>query len=174
MNSSSQTASDIAKFWGHRHIADLLNRTDDGCQRVLPGSDRGPPENYFSRETLDRLSAKRTDGVWLETKQRDSDSVYLLFSKLTPMVSSSRDQEDAAVGGRGGWFSLVTVQSGWLKTNVFPFSFKNSSVTLSVFSRRVNRTALILIRNRTRPNCAASDMGPLKTSSRNQQQCSSS
>uniref|UniRef100_A0A1A8I3W7 Nudix (Nucleoside diphosphate linked moiety X)-type motif 12 n=2 Tax=Nothobranchius kuhntae TaxID=321403 RepID=A0A1A8I3W7_NOTKU len=60
-NSSSQTAYDVAKFWGHRHIADLLSRSDDQCQRVLPAADLVPQENYFSRETLDRLSAKRTD-----------------------------------------------------------------------------------------------------------------
>lgn len=100
MNSSSQTAYDIAKFWGHRHISNLLNLTDDGCHRVLPGSDIGQQENYFSREKLDRLSAKRTDRVWLEAKQRDSDSVYLLFSNLSPMVSSSQDNDDAGVGGR--------------------------------------------------------------------------
>ncbi|XP_026199744.1 peroxisomal NADH pyrophosphatase NUDT12 [Anabas testudineus] len=95
VNSSSQTAYDIAKFWGHRHISNLLNRTDDGCQRVLPGSDIRQQENYFSREMLDRLSAKRTDKVWMEAKQIDSGSVYLLFSKLCPMVNSSQDNDDA-------------------------------------------------------------------------------
>ncbi|KAF3851527.1 hypothetical protein F7725_013299 [Dissostichus mawsoni] len=64
VNSSSQTAYDIAKFWGHRHISNLLGHTDDRCQRVLPGDDLHQQENYFSRETLDRLSAKRTDKGW--------------------------------------------------------------------------------------------------------------
>ncbi|XP_035514387.1 peroxisomal NADH pyrophosphatase NUDT12 [Morone saxatilis] len=95
VNSSSQTAFDIAKFWGHRHISDLLGRTDDGCQRVLPGSDLNQHENYFSRETLDRLSGKRTDKVWLEAKQSDPDTVYLLFSNLSPMVSSSQEDDNA-------------------------------------------------------------------------------
>ncbi|XP_040898634.1 peroxisomal NADH pyrophosphatase NUDT12 isoform X2 [Toxotes jaculatrix] len=97
VNSSSQTAYDIAKFWGHRHISNLLSRTDDGSRRVLPGSDLSRQENYFSRETLDRLSGKRTDKVWLETKQSDPDTVYLLFSSLSPMVSSS--EEDGSAGG---------------------------------------------------------------------------
>lgn len=98
VNSSSQTAYDIAKFWGHRHVSNLLGRTDDGCQRVLPGSeDLDQQENYFSRETLDRLSAKRTDKVWLEDKQSDPDTVYLLFSSLSPMVSSSQDNDNAGV-----------------------------------------------------------------------------
>ncbi|XP_068560118.1 NAD-capped RNA hydrolase NUDT12 [Cebidichthys violaceus] len=97
VNSSSQSAYDIAKFWGHRHVSNLLGRTDDGCQRVLPGSDLHQQENYFSRETLDRLSAKRTDKVWLEDRRSDPDTVYLLFSNLSPMVSSPRENHSAGV-----------------------------------------------------------------------------
>ncbi|XP_072243355.1 NAD-capped RNA hydrolase NUDT12 [Leuresthes tenuis] len=93
VNSSSQTAYDIAKFWGHRHIAGLLSRTDAECQRILPSGGLGPQENYFSRETLDRLSGKRTDTLWLEAKQSDPDTVYLLFSNLSPMVSQEDDGE---------------------------------------------------------------------------------
>lgn len=99
VNNSSQTAYDIAKFWGHRHISKLLSWTDDGCQRVLPGSDLQQQENYFSREMLDRLSGKRTDEAWLEAKQSQSDTVYLLFSNLSPMVSGSWEDDKAEVGG---------------------------------------------------------------------------
>ncbi|KAM9858907.1 NAD-capped RNA hydrolase NUDT12 [Aulostomus maculatus] len=91
INSSSQTAYDVAKFWGHRHIANLLDHRHDSCEGILPGSALSQPENYFSRETLDRLSGKRTDPVWLEAKQKDPDSVYLLFSNLSPMFSSSQE-----------------------------------------------------------------------------------
>lgn len=96
-NSSSQTALDIAKFWGHRHISNLLSRTDDSCQRVLQGSDLSQHENYFSREMLDRLSAKRTDGVWLEARQKAPNTIYLLFSNLNPMICSSKDDDGAEV-----------------------------------------------------------------------------
>ncbi|XP_008285922.1 NAD-capped RNA hydrolase NUDT12 [Stegastes partitus] len=95
VNSSSQTAYDIAKFWGHRHISNLLGRTDEGCQRVLPGSEIIPQENYFSREMLDRLSGKRTDKTWLEAKHSDPDTVYLMFSKLSPMVSAPQEDNGA-------------------------------------------------------------------------------
>lgn len=94
MNSSSQTAYDVAKFWGHRHIGSLLSRSEGGCRRVLPGGDFTPQENYFGRETLDRLSGRRSDEVWLEAKQKDPDTVYLLFSNLSPMVSTSQDDDD--------------------------------------------------------------------------------
>ncbi|XP_023130029.2 peroxisomal NADH pyrophosphatase NUDT12 isoform X2 [Amphiprion ocellaris] len=93
VNSSSQTAYDIAKFWGHRHISNLLSRTDEGSQRVLPGSEVSPQENYFSREMLDRLSGKRTDKTWLESKHSDPDTVYLMFSKLNPMVSMPQEDD---------------------------------------------------------------------------------
>ncbi|XP_013870101.1 NAD-capped RNA hydrolase NUDT12 [Austrofundulus limnaeus] len=92
VNASSQTAYDIAKFWGHRHIAGLLSRSEG--RRVLPGGEPHLQENYFSRETLDRLSARRTDEVWLEAKQKDPDTVYLLFSNLSPMVSASQEDDD--------------------------------------------------------------------------------
>ncbi len=99
MNSSSQTAYDIAKFWGHIHISNLLARTDDNSLRILPDFCPDQQENYFSREMLDRLSGKRTDKVWLEAKQRDSQTVYLLFSKLNPMASRSKDEDSAEVRG---------------------------------------------------------------------------
>ncbi|TNN38178.1 Peroxisomal NADH pyrophosphatase NUDT12 [Liparis tanakae] len=102
VNNSSQTAYDIATFWGHRHLADLLGRTGEGPPGSAllrpPGSAllHPPPENYFGRETLDRLSAKRTDRVWLEVRRSDPDAVYLLFSNLSPMVSAPLE------GGGGG------------------------------------------------------------------------
>ncbi|KAM6930777.1 NAD-capped RNA hydrolase NUDT12 [Xenentodon cancila] len=91
VNSSSQTAYDIARFWGHRHIANLLSRKDDVCQQILPDDNLSSSENYFSRETLDRLSAKRTDEVWLEAKKSAPDTVYLLFSSLSPMVTVNQE-----------------------------------------------------------------------------------
>ncbi|XP_054629531.1 peroxisomal NADH pyrophosphatase NUDT12 isoform X2 [Dunckerocampus dactyliophorus] len=87
VNSSSQTAYDIARFWGHKHIWVLLGGPQD--------AQLSPHENYFSRETLDRLSSKRTDAAWLEAKKTHPASVFLLFSGLSPMVGSSR--EDGAV-----------------------------------------------------------------------------
>ncbi|KAM9392857.1 NAD-capped RNA hydrolase NUDT12 isoform 2-T2 [Pholidichthys leucotaenia] len=97
VNTSSQTACDIAKFWGHRHIANLLAQRDSGCQRVLPGPNLSPQENYFSRTVLDRLSRKRTDKIWLEAKQSNPDTVYLLFSNLSPMVHNAEEEDVAEV-----------------------------------------------------------------------------
>ncbi|KAM7018779.1 NAD-capped RNA hydrolase NUDT12 [Tautogolabrus adspersus] len=115
VNSSSQTAYDISKFWGHRNISNLLGRTDEGCRRVLPGSDLHQQENYFSREMLDRLSVKRTDTVWLEAKQTDPDTVYLLFSNLNPMVCSSNEDENEGGESRLCRFRLEAVKDLLLK-----------------------------------------------------------
>ncbi|XP_060895006.1 peroxisomal NADH pyrophosphatase NUDT12 [Labrus mixtus] len=110
VNSSSQTAYDISKFWGHRTVSNLLGRTDEGCQRVLPGSDLQQQENYFSREMLERLSVKRSEGAWLEAKQRDPDSVYLLFSNLNPMVCSSDQDQSEGGESRLCRFSIEAVK----------------------------------------------------------------
>ncbi|KAM6965320.1 NAD-capped RNA hydrolase NUDT12 [Aplochiton taeniatus] len=88
-NKSSQTAYDIAKFWGHRHISNLLARTDDKCQRILPSHDTEEQENFFNRETLDRLCEKRSDVNWLEARQSRPETVYLLFSSLNPLVTGA-------------------------------------------------------------------------------------
>ncbi|KAG7489591.1 peroxisomal NADH pyrophosphatase NUDT12 [Solea senegalensis] len=94
---------------GHFHLVEKLlshgcdrflvnsssqRQTDVSCQRLLQGSDFDQQENYFSRETLDRMSAKRTDKVWLDAKQSHPDTIYLLFSNLSPMVSSPQDGND--------------------------------------------------------------------------------
>ncbi|XP_020514929.2 peroxisomal NADH pyrophosphatase NUDT12 [Labrus bergylta] len=110
VNSSSQTAYDISKFWGHKTVSNLLGRTDEGCQRVLPGCDLQQQENYFSREMLERLSAKRSEAAWLEAKQRDPDSVYLLFSNLNPMVCSSDQDQSEGGESRLCRFSIEAVE----------------------------------------------------------------
>lgn len=98
VNRSSQTAHDIAKFWGHRHISNLL--TGSGHGRVLSLPEQSHQENYFSREPLDRLSAKRMDSRWLLKKQSDPETVYLLFSKLSPMICSSSEEDKTGVETR--------------------------------------------------------------------------
>ncbi|XP_077377893.1 NAD-capped RNA hydrolase NUDT12 isoform X2 [Festucalex cinctus] len=82
VNSSGQSASDVARFWGHKDVAVVLGeREEDGVGF----------ENYFGDEPLDRLSAKRADAVWLEDRKKHPDTVFLLFSDLSPMLH--RDQQ---------------------------------------------------------------------------------
>uniref|UniRef100_A0AAV2MNK9 NAD(+) diphosphatase n=1 Tax=Knipowitschia caucasica TaxID=637954 RepID=A0AAV2MNK9_KNICA len=98
-NRSSQTAFDVAKFWGHTHICRLLLSPDTArvpapaldsvLDRALvsgPVSEQSPHQTYFSAEPLDRLSVKRPDSDWIRTRQQDPGTVYLLFHKLSPMI----------------------------------------------------------------------------------------
>ncbi|XP_018614017.1 NAD-capped RNA hydrolase NUDT12 [Scleropages formosus] len=98
VNKSGQTSYDIAKFWGHKHIASLLanGKSGDG-HRFLTGKDVEGHENYFSREYLDRRCEKRTDSRWLKGKQSSPNTVYLLFFNLNPFVMSQPEELSAGV-----------------------------------------------------------------------------
>ncbi|MGH0190447.1 UNVERIFIED_CONTAM: hypothetical protein FKN15_047184 [Acipenser sinensis] len=95
VNKSGQTALDIAKFWGHKHIATLLANKSGDRPVFLPGAAE-EHENYFCRTFLNRMSEKRTDSAWLKAKQLHSTTVYILFSSLSPLVTSSRDKDQSS------------------------------------------------------------------------------
>ncbi|XP_007891324.1 peroxisomal NADH pyrophosphatase NUDT12 isoform X1 [Callorhinchus milii] len=88
-NNSGQTALDIAKFWGHNHIVDLLLNASGGPEEF---------HNFFNRTFLNRLSEKRTDSEWLKAKETHSATVYILFSNLNPLVTSSQLGESTKRG----------------------------------------------------------------------------
>ncbi|CAI9588183.1 unnamed protein product [Staurois parvus] len=87
VNKSRQTALDIAKFWGHKHIVDLLTQSKGGPKPYFLQNAKEEHENYFSSTFLDRKSDKRTDSNWLKYKQTQASSIYLIFSSLSPLVS---------------------------------------------------------------------------------------
>ncbi|KAJ8285243.1 hypothetical protein GJAV_G00024580 [Gymnothorax javanicus] len=94
VNNSGQTSYDIAKFWGHKHIAGLLANSQGGNGHpLLPCSSAEGHENYFSKEFLDRMSEKRTDRLWLEQKQCSPTSVYILLFNLNPLVTQGSDEK---------------------------------------------------------------------------------
>lgn len=89
VNKSGQTAHDIAKFWGHRHIARFLSSSGDFTHHgILPSNKYTENETYFSREYLNRMSDKRTDSEWLSTKQASSETVFIVFHNLDPFVTT--------------------------------------------------------------------------------------
>uniref|UniRef100_A0A3B4AC47 NAD(+) diphosphatase n=1 Tax=Periophthalmus magnuspinnatus TaxID=409849 RepID=A0A3B4AC47_9GOBI len=101
LNSSSQTAFDIAKFWGHTHICRLLLRPDSAQEPAV-----SPHEMFFSAEPLDRLSIKRPDQDWIRTRQKDPRTVYLLFHKLSPMTQGG--EESGPVGTQSNYIVFTT------------------------------------------------------------------
>ncbi|XP_066471820.1 NAD-capped RNA hydrolase NUDT12 [Tiliqua scincoides] len=87
-NRSNQTALDIATFWGYKSIANLLANVKGGLEPLLQSSEIREHENYFCRTFLDRKSEKRVDSKWLDMKQKDPTTVYVLFTNLSPLATS--------------------------------------------------------------------------------------
>ncbi|XP_053091999.1 NAD-capped RNA hydrolase NUDT12 isoform X3 [Pangasianodon hypophthalmus] len=93
VNKSGQTAHDIAKFWGHRHIARFLSSSGDvTLQGVLPSNKSRENETFFSREYLNRMSDKRTDLEWLSAKQSSPETVFIVFYNLDPFVTTEPEE----------------------------------------------------------------------------------
>ncbi|XP_042643678.1 NAD-capped RNA hydrolase NUDT12 isoform X2 [Tyto alba] len=95
INKSRQTALDIAKFWGYKHIADLLANVKGGHMPNFLSNEVKKYENYFGLTLLDRRSDKRTDSRWLSKKQSHPTTVYILFSNLSPLVTLDGRKESS-------------------------------------------------------------------------------
>ncbi|OXB79347.1 UNVERIFIED_CONTAM: hypothetical protein H355_008152, partial [Colinus virginianus] len=93
VNKSRQTALDIAKFWGYKHIADLLANAKRGQKPYFLPTEVREYSNYFSMTLLDRRSDKRVDSKWLSKKQTHPSTVYIVFSDLSPLVTLSEEAE---------------------------------------------------------------------------------
>ncbi|TRY64796.1 hypothetical protein DNTS_004402 [Danionella cerebrum] len=90
MNSSGQTARDVALFWGHTHISRLLSSSEVPALSYKPIQEC---EVYFNRPVLDRMSQKRSDSTWISKKLTSPGSVFLLFDHLSPLVRSAESEE---------------------------------------------------------------------------------
>ncbi|XP_037657817.1 peroxisomal NADH pyrophosphatase NUDT12 isoform X2 [Choloepus didactylus] len=93
VNKSRQTALDIAKFWGYKHIANLLANATGGKKPWFLNSEVEECENYFSKTLLDRKSEKRNNSNWLLAKKSHPATVYILFSDLNPLVTLGGNKE---------------------------------------------------------------------------------
>ncbi|XP_054842513.1 NAD-capped RNA hydrolase NUDT12 isoform X2 [Eublepharis macularius] len=93
INTSNQTALDIAKFWGYKNIANVLADGKDGLKPFFLTGEAREREHYFCRTFLDRKSEKRVDSNWLNQKQKQPTSVYILFSNLRPFAVSDGDED---------------------------------------------------------------------------------
>lgn len=95
VNKSRQTALDIAKFWGYKHIANLLANVKGHEKPNFLSNYVKEYENYFGMTLLDRRSDKRTDSKWLSKKQSHPATVYILFSNLSPLVTLGGGRESS-------------------------------------------------------------------------------
>ncbi|XP_036593210.1 peroxisomal NADH pyrophosphatase NUDT12 [Trichosurus vulpecula] len=94
VNRSNQTALNIAEFWGYKHVATLLSNAMGVQKPFFLLNKMEEYENYFSKTLLDRKSEKRTNLTWLSIKQNHPDTVYILFSDLSPLVTLSGQQPE--------------------------------------------------------------------------------
>ncbi|KAK6179516.1 hypothetical protein SNE40_011851 [Patella caerulea] len=80
MNSSGQTALDVATFWNNQEIVDLLT----GKSRL---EERQQFYNFFSQNPLYRASEKRNDKAWLQNVLKLSTTNFVIFSELNAFVT---------------------------------------------------------------------------------------
>ncbi|KAH3837467.1 NAD-capped RNA hydrolase NUDT12-like isoform X2 [Dreissena polymorpha] len=81
INSTGQTALDIALFWNHGDVARHLQ----AGQRYLHPDDNF--RNYFSLNTLNRCSDKRKDRGWLANKINDANTRFVVFRNLEVLAT---------------------------------------------------------------------------------------
>ena len=78
-NNAGQTAYDIASFWNHRDVMNLLAPVDKNVPQE--------PVHFFTVKTLDRASDKRKNTQWLrETLTSSPDSRILMFVETMPVL----------------------------------------------------------------------------------------
>ena len=80
INSTGQTALDIALFWNNRDVANLL-QTDSAEQN--PDSNL---RNFFSLNLLNRCSDKRKDKTWMRNKVLAPNTRFIAFHNLSALA----------------------------------------------------------------------------------------
>ena len=84
INSSGQSAADIARFWNHKEALEILEPSKDAPQ---PAQFKHYKHvNFFGHGVLDRASDKRKDKEWLDEARKTPQSKYILLSDLQAVV----------------------------------------------------------------------------------------
>ena len=91
LNSSGQTAKDIAKFWNYPEISKLLDKspTNDNLPgyAIMNTTECHDDKNFFANGFLDRAAHKRKDIEWLKEMTANETTVFLLFKDLEALVT---------------------------------------------------------------------------------------
>lgn len=85
LNSSGQTALDIANFWNHSDASSALS---DGA--VIPTQEC---RNYYSLNPLNRASDRRKHPEWIHQSVRRDNTKFILFSDLNPFLIEDTNQK---------------------------------------------------------------------------------
>ncbi|ESO00609.1 hypothetical protein HELRODRAFT_82849, partial [Helobdella robusta] len=81
VNSTGQTAQDLAEFWLHGEVVNILSSSTSQPEVNLQRR-----TNYLCDNPLDRSSKKRSDDVWMKGALTDPLSVFVVLSGLCPLV----------------------------------------------------------------------------------------
>ena len=79
LNSSGQSALDIASFWDHEPARQLLMERTESARDL-------PSYPYFSRNPLYRAAHKRSDKTWISSTIEKPSTKFVIFSHLKPFL----------------------------------------------------------------------------------------
>ncbi|XP_033113479.1 peroxisomal NADH pyrophosphatase NUDT12-like isoform X2 [Anneissia japonica] len=84
MTKSGQTALEIAKFWNHDSIVNIISGKSNASTQLgqLPSVE----VNFFGINPLDRCAALRIKQDWIEEQMHQPTTRFILFHKLNPLV----------------------------------------------------------------------------------------
>ena len=104
INSTGQTALDIALFWNHKKATTVLSQSNSEGQNVSKPLQFNQQDinNFFSRNPLDRAGNKRRDPKWVESMMTNSKTKYVAFSNLMPFMMTNTTSPN-------GQFKICTV-----------------------------------------------------------------
>nr|XP_054756309.1 NAD-capped RNA hydrolase NUDT12-like [Lytechinus pictus] len=85
-NKSGQNSLDIAEFWDHTEVINLL-RNDPQIKEVA----NKDLVNFFGLNPLDRQSHQRTNKQWIRDAMQAPTTTYILYRYLNPYIIPSED-----------------------------------------------------------------------------------
>ena len=92
LNSTGQTALDIANFWNNTSASEALSKIS---------KEQEQPEkaiNFFGYNAIDRTADKRKDKRWIELTMALPNTQYVLMADLQPVsVPLEKDERNSAV-----------------------------------------------------------------------------
>lgn len=126
VNSSGQTALDIAQFWSHTDIVDLLGTKNPISSPAYTGLPNQGMNNFFSHNPLDRAHYRRTDASWLTNKMKSFATKWCLFKDLSPYVIQQPDHSKTKLRES---YKLVTAQY----SDISDYMSKSGASVLVIF-----------------------------------------
>lgn len=101
INNSGQSASEIAKFWGHQSIFEKIESTSTHPNSlplpIITKTETQDDKIFFGKSFLSREAHRRKDTVWIKNAISDESTVFVIFNNnlevlVTPSVDHSNKE----------------------------------------------------------------------------------